>query len=140
MEYQTGDLFATPCHALAHCVSADFAMGRGIAVHFKERYGRVGELRAQGKEVGSVAYLYDEPTARHVFYLVTKGRYFDRPTLASLRASVEALVAACNTYGVTELAMPRIGCGLDRLNWPDVESVLQSAFAGSGVRVVVYSL
>jgi hypothetical protein len=43
-----GDLFdAKEC--LCHCVSADFYMGKGIAVEFKERFGHVDELLSQKK-------------------------------------------------------------------------------------------
>lgn len=45
-----GDLFSCPENeALAHCVSQDFAMGKGIAVQFKKKFGGVAELKRQGK-------------------------------------------------------------------------------------------
>lgn len=45
-----GDLFSCPpTSSLAHCVSEDMAMGKGVAVLFKKEFGGVGELRAQGK-------------------------------------------------------------------------------------------
>ena len=40
--------------ALVHCVSADLAMGKGIAKTFKERFGGVDELRRQSLAVGQV--------------------------------------------------------------------------------------
>ena len=43
-----GDLFA--CSAsLAHCVSQDLHMGKGIAAIFKKKFGGVGQLKAQSK-------------------------------------------------------------------------------------------
>ena len=48
-----GDLFGCPStYSLAHCVSEDLAMGKGVAVHFKEQFGRIGELRSQGWFLG----------------------------------------------------------------------------------------
>lgn len=45
-----GDLFSSPPTAsLAHCVSEDLAMGKGIAVLFKDKFKRVGELKSQGE-------------------------------------------------------------------------------------------
>ena len=45
-----GDLFMAPDnYSLVHCVSADFHMGKGIAVQFKKRFGGVGELISYGK-------------------------------------------------------------------------------------------
>lgn len=41
-----GDLFTASC-SLAHCVGADFRMGMGIAVQFKEKFGQVEYLKSQ---------------------------------------------------------------------------------------------
>ena len=47
--YFTGDLFSCdPESSLAHCVSADLHMGKGIAVLFKKKFGCVSELKRQG--------------------------------------------------------------------------------------------
>src|ERR1044072_4182533 len=56
---QQGNLFAdaTPTDALAHCVSQDLRMGKGIADIFKKKYGGLNELKAQQCEVSQVAYL-----------------------------------------------------------------------------------
>ena len=47
-----GDLFSCPSSAsLAHCVSEDMHMGKGIATLFKQKFGGVGELKSQGKQI-----------------------------------------------------------------------------------------
>ena len=44
-----GDLFKCPSSSsLAHCVSEDLHMGKGIATIFKKEFGRVDQLKAQG--------------------------------------------------------------------------------------------
>ena len=44
-----GDLFSCPHdNSLVHCVSEDLHMSKGIAVLFKEKFGRVEELKVQG--------------------------------------------------------------------------------------------
>ncbi|KAF2896290.1 hypothetical protein ILUMI_09885 [Ignelater luminosus] len=40
--------------------------------------------------------------------------------------------------GCPRLAMPRIGCGLDRLDWRIVRSMLEVVFCGSGIRIIVF--
>ncbi|RIA96246.1 hypothetical protein C1645_755498 [Glomus cerebriforme] len=54
-----GDLFvdAPENSSLAHCVSADFKMGRGIATIFRQKYNGVKELSNQHKKTGQVATL-----------------------------------------------------------------------------------
>ena len=44
-----GDLFSCAADAsLAHCVSEDMALGKGIAKEFKKRFGGLRDLKAQG--------------------------------------------------------------------------------------------
>ena len=44
-----GDLFSCPISSsMAHCVSEDLAMGKGVATLFKEKFGGIRELKAQG--------------------------------------------------------------------------------------------
>jgi hypothetical protein len=65
-----GDLFQCPPSAsLAHCVSEDMAMGKGIAKIFKSQFGGVKELKEQGVRTGGVAVL--ERKDRCIFYLVS---------------------------------------------------------------------
>lgn len=44
-----GDLFSCPAAwSLAHCVSEDMAMGKGVATLFKANFKGVPELKSQG--------------------------------------------------------------------------------------------
>ena len=50
IEQVKGDLFRCPPeNCLAHCVSQDMGMGKGIAKIFKLKFDGVGELLSQGK-------------------------------------------------------------------------------------------
>ena len=138
-----GDLFqlAPPHAALAHCVSQDLHMGRGIATHFRDTYGRVGQLRQQDRHVGQTAVLYPasaSPPA--IFYLVTKPRYFHKPTMATLQAALEDMRATCLSHSppITAVAMPRIGCGLDKLNWGEVRDLLLHVFRDDDMSLHIY--
>ena len=48
--------------------------------------------------------------------------------------------AHATMYGVSTVAMPKIGCGLDQMNWQDVVKLLRYIFVYSDIRIVVYSL
>ena len=86
-------------------------MGAGIAVAFKERFGGLEELRRQRINVGGVGVLRRD--GRYIYYLVTKERYSDKPSLKSLEASLVAMRERIIADGVQRLAMPKLGCGLD---------------------------
>ena len=43
-------------------------------------------------------------------------------------------------HGVTDIAMPKIGCGLDMLQWPAVRTLLKNIFQHDPIRLTVYIL
>jgi len=43
------------------------------------------------------------------------------------------------SHQVPKLAMPRIGCGLDGLNWPKVKEIICQVFQADSVELVVYN-
>ena len=137
-----GDLMTATDSALCHCVSACLAMGKGIAVLFKQEFGGIEELKAQHANVGGVAVLKrpatNEDGERFIYYLITKPRYFDKPTYETLSQSIEAMRNHAVAHGVKKLAMPELGCGLDGLDWGQVSCIVQTIFAGTGIQVTVY--
>ncbi|XP_062534331.1 ADP-ribose glycohydrolase OARD1-like isoform X1 [Armigeres subalbatus] len=134
-----GDLFAVPKdHSLAHCVAADLKMGGGIAVKFKQVFKQVDELKAQKVGVGGVAVLKDGE--RFVYYLVTKRGSMDKPTYGDLTNSLDAMRKHMVANGAKKLAIPRIGCGIDGLEWSKVKGILNSTFEqDKDVEVVVFN-
>ncbi|XP_055842107.1 ADP-ribose glycohydrolase OARD1-like [Episyrphus balteatus] len=132
-----GDLFSAPEeYSLAHCVGADFAMGAGIAVKFRQTYGQVEELLAQKISSGGVAVLKDKN--RFIYYLVTKPASYGSPTYDSLRSSLSQMKEHMKLNKVQKLAIPRIGCGIDGLEWDKVSAELHTVFGDEEVEIVVY--
>ena len=92
---QRDDLFACdPAFSLAHCVSADLRMGRGIAVEFKKRFGRLDELARQEPRIGDALTLrrYDpdddvSDVSSWIYYLVTKNVCYHKPHYAHLESA-----------------------------------------------------
>ena len=96
----------------------------------------MAELLSQKTHVGKVAYL--ESNGRYIFYLVTKPLSTGKPTFDSFKSAVDDLKLKCQELNVKKLAMPKIGCGLDRLNWFDVKQYLEKTFQGTDIDILVY--
>lgn len=41
---------------------------------------------------------------------------------------------------ITQLAIPRLGCGLDRLDWSRVKNILIDVFKTANVNITVFEL
>ena len=135
---QFGDIFVQcPSHIpLAHCVSLDFHMGKGIAKIFKHKFGNVPFLKSQIQEVGQCASLNYK--GRFIFYMATKRCFFHKPTYVSLAQSLQSLKANMKSLGLRHLAMPRIGTGLDNLQWIRVKAIITDIFSGSDITIHVF--
>lgn len=129
-----GDLFLCQAQAIAHCVSSDLAMSKGIALEFRNRFGRINELQQQR---GVVRVLRHEAFYTHIFYLVTKEKYWQKPTYESLHASLLELRRYIVTENIGSLAIPLLGCGLDRLDWSTVRVMIQNVFSEVDVEITV---
>lgn len=136
------DLFLTnEATAFVHCISADFALGAGIALKFNELgvKQQLERLYDKGRWVGK-GYLLPVyiNCGFPVFNLVTKERYWNKPTYETLRQSLEALQNEIQLhYTNMVLAMPRIGCGLDKLDWFIVKSIIKEVFKYTEVEIIV---
>lgn len=134
-----GDLFTCDNKiSLAHCVSADFRMGVGIALKFKTWFGSMLQLKKQNIEPGSVAYINMDQ--RTVFYLVTKKNYWNKPTILNFTNSIRALKQELIKLKISKIAMPKIGCGLDKLNWPIVREIIKKVFEDTEIEIIIYYL
>lgn len=127
------DLFdVSSSYHFAHCVSSDYALGAGIAVAFESRFG----LRKILSEKGSRTYP-DCIQVGRVFNLVTKERYWNKPTYESLKRSLLMMKETVVRNGISCLAMPRIGSGLDKLAWNRVKDIISEVFIDTDVEILV---
>lgn len=137
-----GDLFEPEVMAentLAHCISSDFALGAGIAKMFA-KMGVKNELCGKfPKEWNGRGYcLMTVTNGVTTANLVTKERYFQKPTLETLKQALEDFRG--KSEGIGKIAMPKIGCGLDKLNWEDVREIIKEVFEDTDKVITVYYL
>lgn len=133
-----GDLFRAPKeYALAHCVGEDLRMGAGIAYVFRTKFGCLAKLEAQNAKTGDIAVLCAEN--RLIYYLVTKKYSNQIPKYADLLRSLIKMRKHMINHNIKKLAIPRIGCGLDRLKWDAVRDLLERVFAADNVEILVYT-
>lgn len=130
------DLFTMPHgYYFAHCISSDFALGAGIAKTFDNEYNMRFKLFKQYPNYayyGGDALLID-----NVFNLVTKAKYWHKPTYESVREALESMRDQLEEIGGTKLAMPHIASGLDRLEWEKVYEIICEVFNDVNIEIVI---
>ncbi|KAK4872808.1 hypothetical protein RN001_014837 [Aquatica leii] len=130
------DLFNLPStFSLAHCVAEDMSMGSGIAVQFSQKFKRRDDLYQQRQRQGGLAILEDN--GRFIYYLVTKKLSNGKPTTYTMWNSLQKMQQHIQKHNVKNLAIPRIGCGLDRLEWSEVKAMIEYTFRDTDVHITV---
>ena len=137
--YLQKNLFDMPHgYCFAHCISNDFALGAGIAKEFDERYNMKNRLKAH--------FNTDEVTQNYIGYalkidniynLVTKDKCYQKPSYENLTKALKNLAQNIQYERITKLAMPKIGAGLDKLNWTIVLSIIKDVFKDIDIDVAI---
>lgn len=120
---------------LAHCISSDCEMGAGIAVVFQKQFGLRNILLTKynpNKRKHPTCIL-----EKRVFNLITKERYWHKPTYETLQDSLNEMKKIIINNDIKFVAMPKIGCGLDRLQWGKVREILNEIFKDVDLEILV---
>lgn len=115
-------------------------MGAGISKTFNSKFPKMAPYCKRVIKENNLWYpcvipYFDENI--EVYNLVTKNKYWNKPTIDSLRATVRELAYMCNRNNTKYLAIPKIGCELDRLNWKSIKEIIEEEFEGIDIVIEV---
>lgn len=139
------DLFSvSDDYYLAHCISSDFGMGKGIVIEFNKRFDMKRKLQDKYPD-------YQDYYDRHriggdcilegrVLNLITKERYYQKPSIITMLIALKKMKTVCAKNGITKIAMPTIGAGLDQLPWDKVSEQIKYVFEDTDVEILVCRL
>ena len=136
---------------ICHCNSADAAMGAGVALALVRKYPDLKPtvrsiLKTTHSDtlVGHVVFYADSYSHTLIANMVTKQNYWDKSTtmpsghyLKNLKECLENVRSVMDGLSEKKLAMPKIGCGLDRYSWGDVLQLIDDAFGNSDIEITV---
>ena len=136
------DLFSvSEDYCLVHCISADFGMGKGIVIEFNKRFDTKRKLQTKYPDYVNIwhhnNYGGDCLLEGRVLNLVTKERYFHKPTYLSMRLALEEMRSIIQKNNIKKIAMPIIGCGLDKLEWDNVSKMIKGMFENFDIEILV---
>ena len=136
--YGTEDLIIQQPNWIGHCIVADARMGKGFDDFLSHRNPCLRSTCCKAKIfIGQVYPFWDSNGRRYIYKLVTKERFCHKPDLSTLSKTLEAMKKHASTNGVSTIAIPKLGCGLDQMNWQEVVKPLRDTFAEADVQIIV---
>ena len=119
-------------------------MGAGIAVSFNCIFDTKNHLVSK---YDSYVSIWDNTIKKgfcikdgKVLNLVTKRNYWLKPTYETLQNSLNKLKNVVIAYDIHKIAMPQIGCGLDKLSWEVVSAMIRETFEDLNIEILVCKL
>lgn len=130
-----GDLFTTTSTSLGHGVNTCGVMGAGIAKEFRRRWPAmyreyVNACHADDpsrKLLAGGLLPWERPEGGWIYNLASQDLPGRHARLEWLAESAERALSHADSHEVDTIALPRIGCGIGGLSWPDVQIVLRGA-------------
>lgn len=120
---------------IVHCISADYALGAGFALQLENRY----HIRDTLRQIGTYNYP-DCLVVDRVINLVTKGAYWTKPTYETFETTLYMARDFCMANDINILVMPKIGCGLDKLDWTKCKQYIECILVSNDIACCVYKL
>lgn len=154
IEYIKGDLFSTNITSIVHGCNAQGVMGSGVAKIIREKYPKAYDRYRKEYELHNhlrLGHVIPVPCGDKVndpdnfkiiinaitqeFYGRDGKRYVSYDAVAD---SMNIINKFFEVYGITEVAMPKIGAGLGGGDWNVIEAIIESEL--KNVKAFVYEL
>lgn len=111
----------------AHGCNCAGAMGKGIALQFKERYPSMYLEYKNLCKVGSFnlgdVFIYDTGNG-FIFNLGTQKKWKTKADKDAIKTALQKMLSFASSHNVQNIALPKIGAGLGGLNWADVKDII----------------
>ena len=123
--YDTDASIIQQPNSIGNCISADARMSKGFADFLSHRIpGLRSTCRKARLFTGQVFPFCDSTGKRYIYNLVTKERYCDKLNLSTPSKRLESMKTHASMNCVSTIAIPKLGCGLDQMNWQEVVKLL----------------
>lgn len=136
MKYTQGNLLDAPVEALVNTVNTVGVMGKGIALMFKERFPQNMKAYAAAckKQQVITGKMFITETGelmgpRWIVNFPTKQHWRADSQMAWIEEGLQDLRRFLIDNRVRSIAIPPLGAGNGGLNWPDVQTRIESALA-----------
>ena len=129
------DIFSKPDENFGPCVSSDLAMSAEITAQFSHIFPKLTELRQthQSLSPGSSIAYFNKTSNNWIYNLVGKRRCNDKPMYSDLIKCLCRTKSHMWQHHITEIRLPELGCGLDKLDWKHVLLNIVNVFGNTEI-------
>lgn len=141
IHYVSGNIFDSPAQTLVNPVNTVGVMGKGLALEFKKRYPKMFEEYKKQCHDGwlHVGDLMLWRAKDHfVLNFPTKKHWKDPSSLIYVEAGLLSFVNKYESYGISSIAFPKLGCGNGGLDWEVVKPVMERYLQELPIDVYIY--
>jgi len=146
IKFTTGNLLVANAEALVNSVNTVGIMGKGIALMFKETFPENFKLYEAACKLGEVRVGHMFVTERNllggpkwIINFPTKENWRNPSKMTWIEEGLADLIRIIEEKKIHSIALPPLGSGNGGLDWQEVRSKIESAFANvSNVEVIVY--
>lgn len=121
---------------LAHCITADFSLGAGVAKKIDSIFNMRGKLHRFFTS-GAKYHLGDALLIDNVFNLVIERDPAKKAKYKRLRAALEDMKDQMEENLITKVAIPRLGCGHEGMDWDRVKTIIEEVFVDTNAEILV---
>jgi O-acetyl-ADP-ribose deacetylase (regulator of RNase III) len=142
ISYIKGNLFTSNAKVLVNTVNTVGVMGKGIAADFKKIYPEMFEeykrLCEEGKlDIGKL-FLY-KTSNKWILNFPTKKHWKNPSKVEYIEKGLQTLVEQANKLQLTNIAMPKLGCGNGGLNWEkEVKPIVEKYLSKFPINIAIY--
>jgi len=142
IEYVKGDLLQTEVKHILHGCNSKGVMGSGVAKVIREKYPRAYQdyndvYNGFGLELGNIIVSVQDDD-KIIYNAITQkdyGRRNDRVYVSYW--AIAEVFRKINSWGVKEIAIPKIGSGLAGGNWSVIEQIIENTLVDTKPYVYV---
>ncbi len=142
IHYIKGNLFTSNAKVLVNTVNTVGVMGKGIAADFKKIYPDMfSEYKMQCEngtiDIGKLS-LHKTPN-KWILNFPTKKHWKSPSTVEYIEKGLQQLVKDATKLQITDIAMPKLGCGNGGLDWEtQVKPVVEKYLKKAPINVSIY--
>lgn len=139
--YRRTSILESTAQTLVNTVNCVGVMGKGIALHFKERepkmFAAYARLCEQKKLAPGKLWLW-QGTTSWILNFPTKIHWRNPSRLEWIEAGLKKFTSVYSSVGIREISFPRLGCGNGGLDWDDVRPLMERYLAELPISVYIH--